>query len=55
MRYEGQWRPLIDRVQPALIDKLYRGGSEERLMPVAGLVAQDHVGSPVTAVEPLSC
>lgn len=45
VRYEGQWRPLIDRVQPVLVDKAYRGGSEERLLPKAGLVAQAYAGS----------
>ncbi len=43
--YDGQWRPLIDRVQPVVVDKAYRGASQERLMPAAGLVAQAYSGS----------
>ena len=45
VRYEGQWRPLIDRVQPVVVDKSFRGTSEERLVPAAGLVAQAYTGS----------
>ncbi|HEX2540323.1 MAG TPA: hypothetical protein VHM00_04490 [Caldimonas sp.] len=44
VRYEGEWRPLIDRVQPVLVDKAYRGSSEERLIPRAGIVAQAYQG-----------
>lgn len=42
--YDGQWRPLIDRIQPVVVDKAYRGSSQERLMPAAGLVAQAYTG-----------
>ena len=42
--YSGTWRPIIDRLQPALVDAGFRGGSEERLLPGAGLVAQTHHG-----------
>ena len=45
VRYEGEWRPLIDRIQPVLVDKAYRGASEERLIPAAGLVAQAYTGN----------
>jgi len=45
VRYEGEWRPLVDRIQPILVDKPYRGPSEERLMPAAGLVAQSYTGA----------
>jgi hypothetical protein len=45
VRYTGQWRPLIDRIQPVVVDKTFRGGSEERLMPAAGVVAQAYTGS----------
>lgn len=45
VRYEGQWRPLIDRVQPVIVDKAFRGSSEERLIPAAGLIAQAYAGS----------
>ena len=44
VRYEGAWRPLIDRVQPVVVDKGFRGASEERLMPQAGVVAQAFTG-----------
>jgi hypothetical protein len=42
--YDGQWRPLIDRIQPVVVDKAYRGASQERLMPRAGAVAQAYTG-----------
>jgi hypothetical protein len=42
--YSGEWRPLIDRIQPELVDAGYRGTSEERLMPAAGVVAQAYMG-----------
>ncbi len=45
VRYEGQWRPLIDSIQPVVVDKAYRGGSEERLLPAAGIVAQAYTGT----------
>ncbi len=43
--YDGQWRPLIDRIQPVVVDKTFRGASQERLMPAAGAVAQHYTGS----------
>ncbi len=42
--YAGQWRPLIDRIQPEVVDIGFRGGSQERLMPRAGIVAQAYAG-----------
>lgn len=42
--YGGQWRPLINRVQPELVDEGFRGPSQERLMPAAGVVAQAYRG-----------
>ena len=42
--YSGEWRPLINRIQPELVDAGYRGSSEERLMRAAGVVAQSHIG-----------
>ena len=42
--YSGEWRPLINRVQPELVDAGYRGSSEERLIPTAGVVAQSYIG-----------
>ena len=42
--YSGEWRPLINRIQPELVDAGFRGSSEERLMPAAGVVAQSYIG-----------
>lgn len=42
--YSGEWRPLINRIQPELVDAGFRGSSEERVMPAAGLVAQAYIG-----------
>ncbi len=42
--YDGQWRPLIDRIQPEVVDAGFRGRSQERLMPAAGVVAQAYTG-----------
>ena len=42
--YAGQWRPLINRVQPEVVDEGFRGPSQERLMPAAGVVAQAYAG-----------
>ena len=43
--YAGQWRPLINRVQPEVVDEGFRGPSQERLMPAAGVVAQAYEGA----------
>ena len=45
LRYEGEWRNLIDRIQPALVDAGFRGGSEERLLLREGITAQTHTGT----------
>ena len=42
--YDGQWRPLIDRIQPEVVDKPWRQRSEERLLLAAGVIAQAHRG-----------
>ena len=42
--YDGQWRPLIDRIQPVVVDKAYRGSSQERLLPALGINAQSYQG-----------
>lgn len=42
--YEGQWRPLIDRIQPDVVDKDWRRSSEERVLPATGFIAQAHRG-----------
>ena len=44
VRYEGRWRPVVGRLQPALIDAGFRGGSEERLLLDPGIAAQAHTG-----------
>lgn len=44
VRYAGTWPPLIGRLQPALVDAGFRGGSEERLLLRQGLIAQAHTG-----------
>jgi hypothetical protein len=44
LRYEGEWRPLINSLQPVLADAGFRGGSEERLLLHEGLVAQAYTG-----------
>jgi hypothetical protein len=42
--HTGQWRPWIDKVQPVLVDKAFRGASQDRLIPGAGVVAQAYTG-----------
>jgi len=42
--YAGQWRSLVARLQPDLVDAGFRGGSEERLLLKQGIVAQAHTG-----------
>ena len=43
--YVGEWRALINRLQPALVDERFRQGSQERLLLREGLVAQAHQGT----------
>ena len=42
--YDGRWAPLIDRIQPEVVDAGFRGPSEERLMPRLGINAQAYRG-----------
>lgn len=42
--YEGEWRPLIGRVQPEVTDTGFRGRSQERLMPRLGVSGQAYTG-----------
>ena len=42
--YSGQWRPLVDRIQPEVVDAGFRGSSEERLIPAAAAVGQAYTG-----------
>ena len=43
--YAGQWRALVGRLQPALVDEGHRGRSEERLLLADRIIAQTHVGN----------
>ena len=43
--YDGQWRALIGKLEPALVDPNFRGKSEERLLLREGLIAQSHRGT----------
>ncbi len=42
--YDGAWRPVINGIQPEVVDAGYRGSSEERLMPRLGVNAQAYRG-----------
>lgn len=42
--YDGQWRPLIGRIQPEVVDAGFRISSQERLLPRQGVVAQSYTG-----------
>ena len=42
--YAGEWRALVSRLMPVLVDSGFRGGSQERLLLRDGLVAQAHTG-----------
>jgi hypothetical protein len=42
--YDGQWRPLIGKIQPEIVDASYRVSSQERLMPSLGINAQLYQG-----------
>ncbi|MBC7800794.1 MAG: hypothetical protein H7Z10_09245, partial [Gemmatimonadaceae bacterium] len=42
--YAGEWRRIVPRLQPALVDARFRGGSEERVILRERLVAQAHTG-----------
>ncbi|XVJ68271.1 MAG: hypothetical protein HEQ39_00390 [Rhizobacter sp.] len=42
--YDGQWRPLIGRIQPEVVDSAFRISSQERLLPALGVVAQSYTG-----------
>ena len=43
--YAGEWRALINRLQPALVDERFRQRSQERLLLRDGVVAQAHRGT----------
>ncbi len=42
--YQGEWRPFMNRMQPALVDAGFRGGSQERLLLRARMIGQSHQG-----------
>lgn len=42
--YQGEWRPFMNRMQPALVDAGFRGGSQERLLLRDRLIGQAHQG-----------
>jgi hypothetical protein len=42
--YDGQWRPLINGIQPEVVDAGFRGSSQERLLPGLGLNSQLYSG-----------
>lgn len=42
--YDGQWPALVGSLQPALVDRGFRGRSEERFLLRESLVAQAHTG-----------
>jgi hypothetical protein len=42
--YAGQWRSLVNTLQPDLVDSGFRGRSEERLLPHGRLLAQAYTG-----------
>ncbi len=43
--HDGQWQALIDRIQPVVVDKSFRGSSQDRLIPSAGIVSQRYTGT----------
>ncbi len=50
VRYDSQWQPFVNGLQPKLVDAGFRGGSEERYLRAAGIgggsvVAQHHRGA----------
>jgi hypothetical protein len=42
--YQGEWRPFMNRMQPALVDAGFRGGSQERILLRDGMIGQAHQG-----------
>ena len=44
VRYAGEWRAVVGRLQPDLVDEGFRGGSDERLLLRDRIVAQAHTG-----------
>lgn len=44
LSHEGSWGTLIDKLQPVLIDRGFRGRSEDRLLPRDGVIAHASTG-----------
>lgn len=44
VRYEGEWQPFIDAIQPEVVDAGFRGASEERLLLREAINAQAYTG-----------
>jgi hypothetical protein len=44
LSYDGKWRPVVDKLQPALVDAGHRGRSEERILLREDFVAQAFTG-----------
>ena len=42
--FSGEWRSLVKQPQSVRVDAGFRASSQERLLPGAGLLAQDHRG-----------
>lgn len=42
--YRGEWRSLVKQLHPVRVDAGFRASAQERLLPGAGLLAQDHRG-----------
>lgn len=45
VRYQGKWAPIGPSFQPVLVDKIFRGSSEERWLVDERTIAQLHSGS----------
>lgn len=43
--YAGQWRPLVNGIQPEVVDAAYRGSSQERIVPQQHVIAQAYSGT----------
>ena len=44
-RTSGEWRAVVGTPRPALVDAGFRVGSEERILPHEGIIAQAHTGA----------
>lgn len=44
VRYDGEWRSMVARLQPILVDSQFRGNSEERMIRASREIGQAHRG-----------